>query len=295
MIEEAPMLVAYNSRLEEDTQQFEDQRQQWDERRKQYGEEHGAEVARMFDVAYVPLDTTPDPPQPMFASPEEEQAYFSQFVEEWSPNPVGEYVHFPYVPPHKRELEPAAQATREKMVKAITTQKQAGQETAATQKRAPCSPTRQLCKTSGKKKASPKSKPAPPNPARPGLAASKLSIDFTRIVCTLVLLEKGTRHPSLDHVALNRLLTHLAPVIDTSRALPRLFAHQLYIFGLEEKALAINPSSLALFYMAVRKDTMREFFRMTNRQAMNILCPPAYGPGNPRPGSGFGAPAPSAR
>ncbi|BEJ11963.1 hypothetical protein CspHIS471_0204230 [Cutaneotrichosporon sp. HIS471] len=273
----------------------------------------------MFDVAYVPLDTTPDdpdPPQPMFASPEEEQAYFSQFVEEWSPHPVGD-VHFPYVPPHKR-MEPAPQATREKIVKAITNQKQARQEIGVAQKRGPCSPTRQLRKTSGKKKASPKSKsalpnksappksstpappkpstPAPPKPTPPPPPAPKLSIDFTRIVCTLVLLEQGTRHPTLDHVGLNRLLTHLSPVIDTSRALPRLFAHQLFIVDLEEKALAINPSNLALFYMAVRKDTMREFFRMYNRPAMDVLCPPAYGPGNPGPGSsGFGAPTPSAR
>ncbi|GMK54227.1 hypothetical protein CspeluHIS016_0108130 [Cutaneotrichosporon spelunceum] len=256
----------------------------------------------------------PSESKPRSSSPEELEEYCQQFVQEWPTGSSGKYVHFPYVPPHERTL--TATASQAEVAEETSAPLQSAVETVATpqeitatlqrtsthHKATPLSPTHMLSRQtllSGEEKSSlANSSPIKASAIRPtpanssphkstALRAAPLNapppnflqppIDYRRMAATLALLERGTRHPSLDHMGLNRLLVHLVPVLDTTRALPHLFAHLLYVNGLEAKALATPPQRLAQFYTVVRAETMREYFRYMNRRARDILCPPPFG------------------
>jgi hypothetical protein len=133
--------------------------------------------------------------------------------------------------------------------------------------------------------------PVAPKPeARP---KPKQPFDLKLTLRVLKLLDEGKRHPALNHDGLNLMLQHLAPVLDTSRALPRLFAHQFHVSGAAERALRMPPAALVPMYTKYRKDTIEAFRMVLKREPHPATCPMPYGQASqsspPRAGPGGGA------
>ncbi|CAK9786431.1 unnamed protein product [Cutaneotrichosporon oleaginosum] len=230
-----------------------------------------------------------------FATPEEEIAYFTQFVHDWQapsyPSVEGQrsmriasnpLLNGGLKPPKVMGNQPHAIVPTTPQAAASCTQTPAHNSvpslaTGLASSPMPSRPIGRLALSSAF--AVPQQNPPTGQPThtpalnirpKPQLPNIKLA------VIALQLLDEGKRHPAMDHSGLNSMLEHLAQVLDTSRALPRLFAHQFHMSKAVEPALRVRPALLIPTYLKYREETIKAFRAATNQDPHPITVPLPY-------------------